>query len=151
MTNDYWQMLQVSQFGAVGCSPSGIDEDFSGSNTVQAHFRFWSTVILLLPVSLHIKFYSRIWKTDCTLPFWSAMFFITSGTDQNTGSEQNIYMRLSSHSCQNTFPAHWIKSLLLPALEYTTPGSECRLCLKYMFTFPTLDTIMSHTLFYKLL
>ncbi len=80
-----------------------------------------------LPVSVDTKFYSRIWKTVCTLPFWSAMFFyITSGTDQNTYlsscSELNTYMRVSSSSCQNTLPAHWINlyffrpwSTLLPA------------------------------------
>ncbi len=43
-----WRMItekcyKYLSFGAVGYSPSGTDEDFSGSNTVQAHFRFWST------------------------------------------------------------------------------------------------------------
>jgi hypothetical protein len=43
ITDKCYKYLSLVQRGTMWSSPSGIDEDFSGSNTVQAHFRFWSS------------------------------------------------------------------------------------------------------------
>ncbi len=77
LSDDHWKMRDPHRLGLTRTSVGAtLSRHTSGSDQEKT---------LELPVSVDIKFYSRIWKAACTLPFWLAMFFyITSGTDQNT-------------------------------------------------------------------